>query len=467
MAKHGSYPVSRWYPVTLFLVLLFALAFSAAGSEWRASEVRIVLSLGLDGSMLVRETFTISSESTHDVPWRDLPLRHIGSQEHEVDIEILQLTHAKQALSFDAEVVEGALRVHFGPANRRIPPGQRIYELLYHVDAHLALDGGREWLGWRPLGAGFAAVVDDLEVTLTFPRPIEHAQIRVHPTSLPPPVPMDTQVAADGTVTLTWNNALGAGFGPAILVSWPRGHLRIATDSEIEPWFSPRATVLFLAFAALLPLGALAWMAGRWHSPVRRALPLASITVSLTSLYASGIMASRYPEWFPWQFLFALATVVFVIALRHWLTRRRLRIVYLLTTLLLIGAVTYLLVNNVSPWFVVLLIVHTDFVILAWWQSRRVAQGSRGYRKPDTDSTPRARREMPQAVRKTPRTPFLERGDSLDQTRHPDGRRTPYFAGPDGEGTGPDTDPGLSLPPDDGRSRKGVSERRPGRARKY
>lgn len=454
--------------------LAFALALPAAAAL-RASHVEIVLSVALDGSMLVRETHTVVADAVHGTPHRDLPAVVVPGAPA-MDIEILRVAQGGQRLPWRTAPVDGALRVFFGGPQRRIPPGQRVYELLYHVDGHLARTSGREWLHWRPLGEGLAMPVASLVVEVTLPRPI----------------PADHLVAVGGTTlgegdagsgAVTWRSVgpLPAGHGPSLLVGWPSGVLAVASDSEQAPWLRPRRTALAFAAVSLLLLAMGVVVAGR-RQPLRRILPAVAGCAALAVLYLAGAGAAQDPGRFAVAWVLGLLLAAFCLLARGWLADAHGRPVYLVIATALGSAAVYLWVHEVSPWYPLLVLAHAD---LAWWMLLRARREGTRPAAPRTVAEPAgttaptaavqgdrtARTEQPLPRDQPPRLAPLDDEGSEDPgvgfvfgDDLPDGRRMPYFDDP----LSPrDPDDGISPPRDAGRRRQDASVPRRGPVRRY
>ncbi len=439
-------------------LLLWLGAIEAAPAAWRVIDADIVLRMALDGSILVRETFTIDADTSYRTPWRDLPLRTTQQGDAVIDVEVLQVTRAGQTLPWRATHATDALRIHLGSPRRRIPAGKRVYELLYHADGQLAVDGDREFLLWRPLGGGMAAPVSRLTVTVTFPRAIDPGAVDVRVAG---GAPMTHAIARDGSVSLVARGPIEAEIGPAILVGWPRGHLLTESDSELAPWMRPRITSLWWGVTGALALVAIAWLAGRRVSSMRRPVAVAAATISLLALYAAGAPATTAPETFPGEFTLAVSCAACAWLARHWLGGGNLRIVYIILVTALAATVTVRWTLTISPWFPLLCIAHGDLFVLACRRARATPRGAE-----------RSAAAEESAIR-LHAVPLLDVDDLLEDDtvagQLPDGRRAPYFDTSGGRAPRPlrGSADGVSPPPAAGRRRPDASALRRGRARRY
>ena len=422
----------------------------------------MVLRLALDGSMLVHETLTVSADSAHGTPYRDLPLASRDTASPVYDIDVMQVSRDGQRLPWRTTAVDGGLRLHLGSPARRIPPGTRTYEVLYHVDGLLAQSRDSEWLLWRPLGAGYAAAIPRLGITVTFPKIMDAESIRVQTAG---GGRLASQVSRDGTVTLSSTAPLAAGEGPAILVGWPRGQLLTGTDSEHAPWMRPRTTSLWWGVVGLAALGVIVYRAAR-ASAVRGALPALALATSLGTLYAAGAHATGEASAFAAEFALLLAAAAFAWLARPWLDGGGYgRVAYIVVVTALASFITVRWTVGISPWFPVLVIAHADALL---WIARRVRAPAREHRRdarPSTttnssDSEPARARGVPVLDR---HAPVPKRTEQL-----PDGRRIPRLdtlgaVASDGLGDAS----GLNPPRAAGRRRPGASAPPTGRARKY
>ncbi len=369
--------------------------------------------------MLVHESLTVTADSTHGTPFRDISLLRGEDAAARFDVDVMQVSRNGQRLPWDTAARDGFLRLYLGSPSRRVPAGRRTYEVLYHVDGHLARDGDSEWLLWRPLGAGGAAV-SRLAVSVTFPRVLDAGSVRVDSAG---GGRLASRVSRDGTVTFTSTAPLAAGEGPAILVGWPRGHLLTATDSELAPWMKPRATSLWWGVAGLAVLLFVAWRIGR-PVPARAALPALSLLVSLVSLFAAGAAATRDATAFPAEFVLALAAAAFSWLARTWLDGACLRVAYIVVVTALASIVTVRWTITISPWFPLLAMAHVDVLAIIAIRARASVRERRrdvskpaASRPPPPDSMPLNERDAPVLDRHAPAAP---RDEHL-----PDGRRVP------------------------------------------
>ncbi|MCZ7598968.1 MAG: hypothetical protein M5U09_16390 [Gammaproteobacteria bacterium] len=101
--------------------------------------------MALDGSMLVHESFDLAA-GEHGIE-RRIPNVHATGERFVV--EIMHAERDGAAVGWQEEISADALTVRLP----RVAQARR-HGLLYHVDGHLALAQGREWLLWRPPGSG-------------------------------------------------------------------------------------------------------------------------------------------------------------------------------------------------------------------------------------------------------------------------------------------------------------------------
>lgn len=326
--------------------------------------------MALDGSMLVHESFDLAA-GEHGIE-RRIPNVHATGERFVV--EIMHAERDGAAVGWQEEISADALTVRLP----RVAQARR-HGLLYHVDGHLALAQGREWLLWRPLGPGLEIPLERLELAVTFPRAIPAREIRVQGTG--PDPGRETAVDDEGRVQVRWDEPLAAGAAPALLVSWPAGYLRPEADSDSEPWLRPTAAGLWWSAAGLAAFaGALLAARGRSQA-ARRALFVGALAFAATALWAAGHRAALYPGAFGVEFAALVCAIGFVFLARPWLDRPRYRVAYLVLTVLLVAIPVYRLVHNVSPWFPLLVLANADLAWATWTGlTRRRAGGEAGSR---------------------------------------------------------------------------------------
>ncbi len=325
-----------------------------------AGEIEIVLRMALDGSMLVHESFTLAAGERGIE--RTIP-QSSGIGERFV-IDIMHAERDGTAIGWQEKVSGDELTV-------RLPrvAGARRHGLLYHVDGHLALAQGREWLLWRPLGPGLDLALERLDVAVTFPRAIPGREIRVQGAG--PDRGRETTVDDEGRVQVRWDGPLAAGTAPALLVSWPAGYLRPEADSDSEPWLRPTAAALWWSAAGLAAFaGALVAARGRSQA-TRRALFVGALAFAATALWAAGHLAALYPGAFGIEFAALACAIGFMFLARSWLDRPRYRVAYVVLAVLLVAVPVYRLVHNVSPWFPLLVLANADLAWATWIRMTR------------------------------------------------------------------------------------------------
>ncbi|GJL80645.1 MAG: hypothetical protein DHS20C01_02790 [marine bacterium B5-7] len=340
-------------------------ALAEAGTT--ITRMEVVLEIALDGSMLVRESMTITADTSHSPPYRDVSLHSIDpSRQLPMTIDVLNVEHFDQLSRWQTQFSEDAMRIHLANPSRKLPRGRHTYELLYYVDGHLLSSRQHEMLLWRPLGPGMSSAVQNLTVKIRFARPFKGDTVKVLTgiKGSTTTYPFTTRIGNDGTVDLAFNNTLVAYAAPGIAVAWPKGRLDIASNSETTPWMRPDARGLYWVTATLIIALSLV-LGGRFVRTERRTLLIGiSVLVSFLGCYWGGRMLSLDVTRFNIDFLFAVSLLLTIWLLRSWLMIPQKVLAYGTLSAMLILFIAWRLAINTSPWYPLLVLAHVDIYFI-------------------------------------------------------------------------------------------------------
>lgn len=217
-------------------VLLFALPAFAQGERILSFESHIAVEA--EGHMVVTETIRVraAGERIRRGIYRDFPTdyRDRGGRRYRVGFEVLEAARDGAAEDWHTERLANGVRVYLGHENRRLPPGEHTYRLVYRTDRQLGFFETHDELYWNVTGNGWEF-------------PIDQAVARVVlPASVPEILLLEAYTGPEGArgreytgtvtshvgVTFRTTRPLAPREGLTIVVGWPKGHVREPTGKE-------------------------------------------------------------------------------------------------------------------------------------------------------------------------------------------------------------------------------------------
>ena len=251
---------------------LLAAISSPAFAEERITRFVSDVQVQPDSSLLVTETIDVVAENvriSHGI-FRDFPTRYksrLGNQLR-VGFELLNVHRNGQPEKSATEPVAGGIRIKIGDPDVVIPPGEYRYTIRYRTTRQIGRFDKFDELYWNATGNGWTFPIDAAQARIRLPKAVPFGQ-RAFYTGSQGAAGSDAKIVAEkpGDITVQTTRPLGPGEGLTIAVSFPKGVVAEASDSEKAAWwladYGPPA-VGILGLLGLVAFYYIAWArAGR------------------------------------------------------------------------------------------------------------------------------------------------------------------------------------------------------------
>ena len=253
-------------------------ASSAADLPERILDFHSDITLGEDGTLLVRETISVNSRGSlirHGIH-RDFPTRYqdrLGNH-YVVGFELLS---AERDGTPEISRVEDQLngkRIYLGNANSLLPAGRHTYVIAYTTNRQLGFFSDHDEMYWNVTGNGWVFPIDHASATVTLPGGISGSPVSLDGFTGPQHSfarNLTHQQQPEGSYYFETTSRLGSHEGLSIVLSWRKGLIAPpAAEQQVKYFFSDNRVALItcLCFLLLLLYYLLVWYAvGR--DPVR------------------------------------------------------------------------------------------------------------------------------------------------------------------------------------------------------
>ncbi len=220
----------------MLLALLLAGPACAVEERILSFESRITVETG--GGLIVAETIRVhaTGEKIRRGIYRDFPTRYRdrAGGRRTVAFEVLEASRNGAAEDWHTERLANGVRVYLGHKDRRIPPGEHTYRLVYRTDRQLGFFETHDELYWNVTGNGWEFPIDQAVARVVLPATVPEFLLLEAYTGPQGARGTDSTstVGSRGEALFRTTRPLAPREGLTIVVGWPKGHVRAPTGTD-------------------------------------------------------------------------------------------------------------------------------------------------------------------------------------------------------------------------------------------
>jgi uncharacterized membrane protein YgcG len=251
------------------LLAMGLLAGPALASE-RILDYRSDITVHPDASMTVEETLEVraAGELIRRGIYRDFPTdyRDTLGNRYRVAFEVLSVTRNGEPEPYHTEPRDNGVRVYVGRPNVFVEQGRQVYAIRYRTDRQLGHFAGHDELYWNVTGTGWDLPIDRAAAAVRLPDTVSLDEVSVEAYTGRQGSREQSWAAdrAGRVLEIATTRPLGAREGLTIVVTWPKGHVRVPDRMEraARTLADNRGLLLALSGLALI----LAYLAWAWSA---------------------------------------------------------------------------------------------------------------------------------------------------------------------------------------------------------
>jgi uncharacterized membrane protein YgcG len=185
-----------------------------------------------DASLMVRETIHVRSAALdirHGI-YRDFPTRYkdwLGNR-YVIRFEVVQVSRDGQPEKFHIEERTNGERIYVGDENAVLAPGEYSYSLTYTANREIGFFADHDELYWNVTGTGWAVPIAHATARVTLPENIPPSSMRMDGYTGPQGArgkAFTSSIESGPAASFVCTQALAAGEGFTLVVSWPKGYI--------------------------------------------------------------------------------------------------------------------------------------------------------------------------------------------------------------------------------------------------
>ncbi|MDI7861492.1 DUF2207 domain-containing protein [Rhizobiaceae bacterium n13] len=232
-------------PMRMLTVLVVSLAvllpLRAATAAETISSFDSVVELARDGSMLVTETITATSEG-RDIRrgiFRDFPLTFLDSQGRtaSVDFEVVSVERDGEPEQWRTERIANGIRIYIGRADVFLRPGEHRFQITYRTDRQVRYFADHDELYWNVTGNGWIFPIERATATITLPEGVEATETTYYTGAYGSTEKNARVMEEDGEIFFSTTRPLGPGEGLTVAVKLPKGAIEPPDVSQAWLWY--------------------------------------------------------------------------------------------------------------------------------------------------------------------------------------------------------------------------------------
>ncbi|MHB1463330.1 MAG: DUF2207 domain-containing protein [Armatimonadota bacterium] len=162
-------------------LLLLCLLVSRVFAGERIHTFDTAITLHADGSVLVHEKITLSSnaETVRHGITRELPnvVRGEWGQRTKLPLKVTQVIVDGRRMPIYTRQIDNRLSVVMGDALVEMPPGEHHFELEYELRQMVSRSHGRDELNWNATGDRIILPIEHASVTVNLPKSVNAGQV--------------------------------------------------------------------------------------------------------------------------------------------------------------------------------------------------------------------------------------------------------------------------------------------------
>lgn len=238
--------------------LAAGLALAALLLGWlpaRADQERILafdsrVDIASDGELTVTETIRVLATGAairHGIV-REFPTRYTTPAGTSVSAGFRLVSTRQDGRRASSRTVSAGngKKIYIGDSDRLVAPGVHVYEIVYHSDGQIGQFDNHDELFWNVTGNGWRLPIDRATATVTPPPGAPAEQFTAY-TGPPGARGRDfTEERQDRAVRFATTAPLPPGQGLSVVVSWPKGFVRLPPPRQRMAGSAAQAQALAL-----------------------------------------------------------------------------------------------------------------------------------------------------------------------------------------------------------------------------